>query len=122
MSNSVLYDNLTKWVYKYNFSMLSNINCNNIISDIEQGFMPWLMDRVTEHLEKSQLGRLVLDGLLREVISKRSDMYSRLEATSTPHAPVGRHSAAGGDKLSDSAASGGLQTTAPVTTMEVSLK
>ncbi|KAL5009767.1 hypothetical protein ScPMuIL_012072 [Solemya velum] len=91
---------------------------NPVERDIEQGFMPWLMDRVTEHLEKSQLGRLVLDGLLREVISKRSDMYSRLEATSTPHAPVGRHSAAGGDKLSDSAASGGLQTTAPGETTE----
>lgn len=77
------------------------------------------MDRVTEHLEKSQLGRLVLDGLLREVISKRMDMYSRLEAGSL-QTPVGRQSAIGGDRRSESAASGGLQITAPVTTMEVS--
>ncbi|KAL4233322.1 Radial spoke head protein 3 [Mactra antiquata] len=47
--------------------------------DIEQGFLPWLMDRVTDQLEKSERGRMVLDGLLREVVSKRRELYERLE-------------------------------------------
>jgi len=37
------------------------------------------MDRVTDQLEKSERGRLVLDGLLREVVSKRREVYERLE-------------------------------------------
>ncbi|XP_046555712.1 LOW QUALITY PROTEIN: radial spoke head protein 3 homolog B-like [Haliotis rubra] len=47
--------------------------------DVEQGFMPWLMERVSEQLEKCELGRLVLDGMLREVVLKRMDLYSRLD-------------------------------------------
>lgn len=47
--------------------------------DIEQGFLPWLMDCVTEQLKKSELGRMVLDGLLREVVDKRRALYERLE-------------------------------------------
>ncbi|XP_060067741.1 radial spoke head protein 3 homolog B-like [Ylistrum balloti] len=47
--------------------------------DIEQGFMPWLMDQVKEQLHKSQLGRMVLDGILREVVSKRFDQYAKLD-------------------------------------------
>lgn len=49
-------------------------------TDIEQGFLPWLMDRVTEQLEKSQLGRMVLDGLIREVVGKRRELFERLDA------------------------------------------
>jgi len=52
--------------------------------DIEHGFLPWLMDRVTEQLEKSQLGRTVLDGLLRDVVSKRRELYDRLEQNNRP--------------------------------------
>lgn len=40
--------------------------------------MPWLMDQVTDHLKKSELGRMVLDGILREVVSKRMDIYARI--------------------------------------------
>ncbi|XP_069125530.1 radial spoke head protein 3 homolog B-like [Argopecten irradians] len=47
--------------------------------DIEQGFMPWLMDQVKEQLHKAQLGRMVLDGILREVVSKRFDQYTKLD-------------------------------------------
>ncbi|XP_046334418.1 radial spoke head protein 3 homolog B-like [Haliotis rufescens] len=47
--------------------------------DVEQGFMPWLMERVSEQLEKSELGRMVLDGMLREVVVKRMDLYNRLD-------------------------------------------
>ncbi|XP_052088992.1 radial spoke head protein 3 homolog B-like [Mytilus californianus] len=46
--------------------------------DLEQGFMPWLMDQVTEQLKKSELGRMVLDGILREVVSKRMDLYAKI--------------------------------------------
>ena len=46
--------------------------------DLEQGFMPWLMEQVTEHLKKSELGRMVLDGILREVVSKRMDLYAKI--------------------------------------------
>lgn len=52
--------------------------------DIEQGFLPWLMDRVTERLEKSEQGRMVLDGLLREVVNKRRELYERLEQSNQP--------------------------------------
>ncbi|WAR07449.1 RSPH3-like protein [Mya arenaria] len=52
--------------------------------DIEQGFLPWLMDRVTDQLEKSEKGRLVLDGLLREVVSKRRELFERLEKSAQP--------------------------------------
>ena len=47
--------------------------------DIEQGFLPWLMDCVTDQLKKSELGRMVLDGLLRDVVDKRRELYERLE-------------------------------------------
>lgn len=40
--------------------------------------MPWLMDQVTEQLKKSELGRMVLDGILREVVSKRMDLYAKI--------------------------------------------
>lgn len=49
--------------------------------DIEQGFLPWLMDRVTDQLEKSELGRMVLDGLLRDVVDHRRALFEHLEAT-----------------------------------------
>ncbi|KAH3775387.1 radial spoke head protein 3 homolog [Dreissena polymorpha] len=55
--------------------------------DIEQGFLPWLMDRVTEQLEKSERGRMVLDGLLREVVSRRREAYERLAKTAHTEEP-----------------------------------
>ena len=42
------------------------------------------MDRVTDRLEKSEQGRMVLDGLLREVVSKRRELYERLEQSNQP--------------------------------------
>ncbi|KAK3766858.1 hypothetical protein RRG08_052001 [Elysia crispata] len=50
--------------------------------DVEQGFLPWLMDQVTFELDRSELGRLALDGLLREVVSKRIDVYDALSGVS----------------------------------------
>ncbi|XP_013061487.1 radial spoke head protein 3 homolog B-like isoform X1 [Biomphalaria glabrata] len=48
--------------------------------DVEQGFLPWLMDQVTVELDRSELGRLCLDGLLRELVSRRVDVYKQLDA------------------------------------------
>ena len=52
------------------------------LPDVEQGFLPWLMDQVTFELDRSELGRLALDGLLREVVSKRIDVYDALSGVS----------------------------------------
>ncbi|XP_076467270.1 radial spoke head protein 3 homolog B-like [Babylonia areolata] len=52
---------------------------DTIEKDVEQNFMPWLMDRVADHLERQELGRLVLDGMLREVVHRRRKLYRRLE-------------------------------------------
>ena len=89
------------------------------ISDIEQGFMPWLMDQVQTQLKKSQLGRLVLDGLLREVVSQRFDAYSKLD----PPAPGSRSASAKPDdsKPVDSSNNAAEQPPAAATTSEVRL-
>lgn len=55
--------------------------------DIEQGFLPWLMDCVTDQLKKSELGRMVLDGLLRDVVEKRQALYERLDSTAKEQEP-----------------------------------
>ncbi|CAH1799938.1 unnamed protein product [Owenia fusiformis] len=47
--------------------------------DCEQGFMPWLMDRVEEQLEKNVNGRTVLDGILRAVVQSRHEAFKKLE-------------------------------------------
>ncbi|XP_067946043.1 radial spoke head protein 3 homolog [Watersipora subatra] len=46
--------------------------------DVEQGFMPWLMDRVCEEIQKSELGRLVVDGMIREIVAARSQAFQAL--------------------------------------------
>lgn len=45
------------------------------ITDVEQGFMPYLMDMVCDEIRKSDLGRLVLDGMIREIVAARSQAY-----------------------------------------------
>lgn len=47
--------------------------------DVEEGFLPWLMDRVEDQLEKSIMGRSVLDNLLREVVHNRLQEFAKLE-------------------------------------------
>ena len=51
---------------------------------MEQGFLPWLMDQVGDQLERNEQGRMVLDGMLREVVAKRIDLYSKLEQAAAP--------------------------------------
>ena len=41
--------------------------------------MPWLVDRVEEQLNKSVMGRAVLDSMIREVVKERFNMYAKLE-------------------------------------------
>jgi len=53
-----------------------------VVTDVEQGFMPWLMDRVCEQLNKSELGRLVVDGMIREIVAARSQAYQVSEHSS----------------------------------------
>jgi len=86
--------------------------------------LPWLMDRVTDRLEKSERGRMVLDGLLREVVNKRRELYERLEQKDTTDLTDG-----GETKEDTQAPQGTPQVTidaappqaAPATTTEVKL-
>lgn len=54
--------------------------------DVEQGFLPWLMDRVTDQLGKVALGRTVLDGLIRKVVQARQDQFAQQETQAEPAA------------------------------------
>lgn len=47
--------------------------------DVEQSFMPWLMERVEEQLVKVVRGRTVMDGILRDVVKARIEAYNQLE-------------------------------------------
>lgn len=46
--------------------------------DLETGFMSWIMDSTMEELNNVMVGRLLLDALLREVVSKRNQDYEEL--------------------------------------------
>ena len=92
------------------------------LADIEQGFLPWLMDRVTEQLEKSQLGRIVLDGLLRDVVNKRRELFDRLEQANRPEGAEGQGQSELKPKTPDAAPSVTIEAppqAAPATTTEV---
>jgi len=47
--------------------------------DVELGFMPWIMDEVAKCIDKSVLGRTVLDGIIRDVVKERMAAYFKLE-------------------------------------------
>ncbi|KXJ24414.1 radial spoke head protein 3 homolog [Exaiptasia diaphana] len=47
--------------------------------DVEQYFMPWLMERVGENLNKSMAARHLLDSIIKEVVAKRLQIYSKLD-------------------------------------------
>ncbi|XP_063773530.1 radial spoke head protein 3 homolog [Pseudophryne corroboree] len=47
--------------------------------DVETELMPWLMDEVEKTLEKNDLGRTMLDILIRDVVEKRIDDFRNLE-------------------------------------------
>ncbi|CAL8108888.1 unnamed protein product [Calicophoron daubneyi] len=47
--------------------------------DVENGFLFWLMDEVSEELELENRSRLLLDGMIREVVQERHLEYRRLD-------------------------------------------
>lgn len=47
--------------------------------DLETGFMPWIVANTLNELNQLQVGRLLLDTLLRDVVNKRRDDYSNIE-------------------------------------------
>ena len=51
------------------------------ISDVEQGFLPWLVDCVEEELNKKILGRVMLDAIIREVAEFRQTLFEKKGAT-----------------------------------------
>ncbi len=50
-----------------------------IFLDVEQNFVPWLMDEMEEKLKRNDLSRVLLDTLIRQVTQQRQDDYERLE-------------------------------------------
>ena len=51
--------------------------------DVEQGFIPFVMDEVVKRVDKSIYGRAVLDDILRTVVHKRAKIFKN--APSSPH-------------------------------------
>ncbi|XP_015475868.1 radial spoke head protein 3 homolog [Parus major] len=61
--------------------------------DIETEFLPWLMSEVEETLQKKVLGRTMLDSLIRTVVEKRLDEFSRPPPPAPTEAPAEEPSA-----------------------------
>eukprot|EP00057_Strongylocentrotus_purpuratus_P031143 XP_783727.1 PREDICTED: radial spoke head protein 3 homolog isoform X1 [Strongylocentrotus purpuratus] len=53
--------------------------------DVELGFMPWIMDAFAKCIDKSVLGRTVLDGIIRDVVKERMAAYFKLEESGQSH-------------------------------------
>ncbi|XP_063723385.1 radial spoke head protein 3 homolog B-like isoform X2 [Symsagittifera roscoffensis] len=51
--------------------------------DVDESFIPWLMDRVVDKLESLIIGRTVMDGIIREVVSKREASFVALSRQQT---------------------------------------
>ncbi|XP_013408170.1 radial spoke head protein 3 homolog B [Lingula anatina] len=79
--------------------------------DVEQGFIPWLMERVAERLEKQNLGRLVVDGILREVVKQRWEHFKKYELTNE----VATNYQEAVDQLAETVKAEGETETAPTT-------
>jgi len=47
--------------------------------DIESNFMHWLMDEVTDELNKVRVARALLDNIIRESVTDRSKIYDKLD-------------------------------------------
>ncbi|CAK8694853.1 radial spoke head protein 3 homolog [Clavelina lepadiformis] len=44
--------------------------------DVEQGFIPYIMDEVVKKIDKTILGRTMLDEIIRDVVKQRYTMFS----------------------------------------------
>ncbi|XP_072019073.1 radial spoke head protein 3 homolog B-like [Amphiura filiformis] len=47
--------------------------------DVENGFMPWIMEQVEAEINRSLLGRTMLDAIIRDVVKQRAAAYFKLE-------------------------------------------
>ena len=47
--------------------------------DLETGFMPWIVERTLNELNSLQVGRLLLDSLVREIVQRREEDYANIE-------------------------------------------
>jgi len=47
--------------------------------DVETYFMKWLMEGVGQELNKVRVARTLIDGVIREVVSQRTEVYSKLD-------------------------------------------
>jgi len=56
------------------FSVLSETGYfyDSIVREVEQSFLPWLIDSAVEQLEKSVRSRLILDEVLRDIVWSRA--------------------------------------------------
>lgn len=45
--------------------------------DVEQGFVPWIMDEVAKRVDKTVLGRTMLDMIIREVVQQRAELFDK---------------------------------------------
>ena len=70
------------------------------------------MDQVVDQLERNERGRMVLDGMLREVVAKRIEMYCKLDEVQSVRGAASRAASTPGEKPGDAAP-------APATTTEV---
>ncbi len=69
-----------------------------MFADVEQGFMPWLMDSVEERLTHVVLGRTVLDQLIRDIVQERQGAYATPVATPKPGTPATQSGSRRGSK------------------------
>ena len=59
-----------------------------VVADVEQGFLPWLMDEVEKDLHRKVVGRAVLDALIRDVVAQRAQAYKPAEVPAPTPAPA----------------------------------
>lgn len=50
-----------------------------LISDVEQGMLPWLMENVISEVDRYTLSRKLIDAMLRDIIKNRKEAYDKLE-------------------------------------------
>jgi len=67
-------------------SVFNNLKSNGyfydpVQRDVEVGFMPYIMELTANELDQAELGRLLLDELIKEVVTKREFDYEKLEKT-----------------------------------------
>ena len=46
------------------------------MTDVEQGFLPWLMGEVEVRLQQAVISRMLLDDLIRFVVTRRNNMHA----------------------------------------------